>query len=126
MRDMRWRSFGLFRMRAAKLLNYCRAESFVWAGGKSISGVQLHDAIGQNKLTIQAKIAVTPPALFPTNPPACESERLAAIAAQQGRASSFSCGTFPGKGCTTRPETEDKRVIFAVPCRDASWWDHGR
>ena len=105
-----------FQDAGGKALNYCRAESFVWAGGKSISGAQLHDAIGQNKLTIQAKIVVNATGPFSdkirqlANPNA--SPRLRP---SKGAHLLFPAELFPGKEALLVPETEDKRVIFAVP-----------
>src|SRR5882757_6168513 len=105
-----------FQDAGGKALNYCRAESFVWAGGKSISGAQLHDAIGQNKLTIQAKIVVNATGPFSdkirqlANPSA--SPRLRP---SKGAHLLFPRELFPGKDALLVPETEDKRVIFAVP-----------
>src|SRR5256885_7720859 len=99
-----------------KALNYCRVESFVRASGNTISGVQLHDAIGQNKLTIQAKIVVNATGPF--------SDKLRQLANPSGsprlRPSKgahllFPEELFPGKDALLVPETEDKRVIFAVP-----------
>jgi glycerol-3-phosphate dehydrogenase len=105
-----------FQDAGGKALNYCRAESFVQSGGKSISGVQLHDAIGQNKLTIQAKIVVNATGPFSdkirqlANPSA--SPRLRP---SKGAHLLFAGELFPGKDALLVPETEDKRVIFAVP-----------
>src|SRR5256886_2475983 len=105
-----------FQDAGGKALNYCRVESFVRAGGESISGVQLHDAIGQNKLTIHAKIVVNATGPFSdkirqlANPSA--SPRLRP---SKGAHLLFPGELFPGKEALLVPETEDKRVIFAVP-----------
>ena len=105
-----------FQDAGGKALNYCRVESFVWAGGKSISGVQLHDAIGQNKLTIPAKIVVNA-----TGPFSDKIRQLAnpsvspRLRPSKGAHLLFPEELFPGKDALLVPETEDKRVIFAVP-----------
>src|SRR5882672_855771 len=105
-----------FQDAGGKALNYCPVESFVWAGGKSISGIQLRDAIGQNKLTIQAKIVVNA-----TGPFSDKIRQLAnpsvspRLRPSKGAHLLFPGELFPGKDALLVPETEDKRVIFAVP-----------
>src|SRR5258707_918584 len=105
-----------FQDAGGQALNYCRVESFVRTGSKGISGVQLHDAIGENKLTIQAKIVVNATGPFSdkirqlANPNA--SPRLRP---SKGAHLLFPEGLFPGRDALLVPQTEDKRVIFAVP-----------
>src|SRR5256885_3940913 len=105
-----------FQDAGGKALNYCRVESFVWAGGKSISGVQLHDAIGQNKLTIPAKIVVNA-----TGPFSDKIRQLAnpsvspRLRPSKGAHLLFPEELFPGKDALIVPESEVKRVILAVP-----------
>ncbi len=105
-----------FQEAGGKALNYCRVESFVRAGGKSISGVQLHDAIGRNKWTIQTKIVVNA-----TGPFSDKIRQLASpnasprLRPSKGAHLLFPEELFPGEDALLVPETEDKRVIFAVP-----------
>src|SRR5258706_9291681 len=105
-----------FQEAGGKALNYCRVESFVRAGGKSISGVQLHDAIGRNKWTIQTKIVVNA-----TGPFSDKIRQLASpnasprLRPSKGAHLLFPAELFPGEDALLVPETESKRVIFAVP-----------
>src|SRR6266481_4100389 len=105
-----------FQDAGGKALNYCRVESVVQSGSKGISGVQLRDAIGQKKLTIQAKIVVNATGPFSdkirqlANPSA--SPRLRP---SKGAHLLFPGELFPSRDALLVPQTEDKRVIFAVP-----------
>src|SRR5882762_3161164 len=105
-----------FQAAGGKALNYCRVAGFVPPTGGKISGVQLQDTIGQADLTIRAKAVVNATGPFSdrirqlANPGAAPRLRPS-----KGAHVLFPEGLFPGKDALLVPETEDKRVIFAVP-----------
>jgi len=105
-----------FQAAGGKALNYCRVEGFAQRNGKKISGVQLRDAVGQTALTVEAKAVVNATGPFSdkirqlANPTA-----LPRLRPSKGAHLLFPEGVFPGKDALLVPETEDKRVIFAVP-----------
>ena len=108
-----------FQAAGGKALNYCRVENFLRSGVGKITGVELHNTIGQTKLTIQAKRFVNA-----TGPFSDKLRQLANPAASprlrpsKGAHVLFPAGLFPGKDALLVPETEDKRVIFAVPWQE--------
>src|SRR5256885_4204471 len=105
-----------FQAAGGEGVNYCRAETFLRSSVGKINGVELHNAIGQTLLTVQAKSFVNATGPF--------SDKLRQLAnpavsprlrASKGAHLLFPEGLFPGKDALLVPETEDKRVIFAVP-----------
>src|SRR5579859_2711015 len=108
-----------FQSAGGKALNYCRVENFLRSSIGKINGVELRNAIGQTKLTIQARSFVNA-----TGPFSDKLRQLANPAASprlrpsKGAHLLFPEELFPGKDALLVPETEDKRVIFAVPWQE--------
>lgn len=100
-----------------KALNYCRVEAFEndKPAGR-ISGLRCRDAAGERTLRIKTKVVVNATGPFSdavrrlANPEA--SPRLRP---SKGSHLLFPQELFPGRDALLVPETEDKRVIFAVP-----------
>ena len=105
-----------FQAAGGKALNYCRVQSFIQSIGRKIHGVELLDAIDGRKLSIQSKTVVNA-----TGPFSDKLRQLANPAAtprlrpSKGAHLLFPAELFAGKDALLVPETEDKRVIFAVP-----------
>ena len=103
-----------------KALNYCRVEAFEHdrASGK-ISALHIEDAIGERIFSVKTKQVVNA-----TGPLSDAVRRLAnpdaspRLRPSKGSHLLFPRDLFPGKDALLVPETEDKRVIFAVPWQD--------
>jgi glycerol-3-phosphate dehydrogenase len=105
-----------FQAAGGMALNYSRVERFLRSNGGNIDGVELHDAIGQTRLSVPAKIVVNATGPFSdkvrqlANPSAS-----ARLRPSKGAHLLFPAELFEGNDALLVPETEDKRVIFAVP-----------
>ncbi len=101
-------------------LNYCRVEAFQHEKtGERISGLRIRDSAGESTLTVKTKVVVNA-----TGPFSDAVRRLAdpdaspRLRPSKGSHLLFPQELFPGKDALLVPETEDKRVIFAVPWQD--------
>lgn len=105
-----------FQVAGGKALNYCPVQNFLRSTGGKIQGAELLDAVGGRKLGIQSKTVVNATGPFSdkirqlANPGATPRLRPS-----KGAHLLFPAELFAGKDALLVPETEDKRVIFAVP-----------
>ena len=105
-----------FQAAGGKALNYCRVQDFLRPTGGQIQGAELLDTIGGRILSIQSKTVVNA-----TGPFSDKIRQLANAGAtprlrpSKGAHLLFPAELFAGKDALLVPETEDKRVIFAVP-----------
>jgi glycerol-3-phosphate dehydrogenase len=105
-----------FQAAGGEALNYCRVQGFLRSTDGNIRGVELLDAIGGRKLAVQSKTVVNATGPFSdkirqlANPSA-----LLRLRPSKGAHLLFPAELFAGKDALLVPETEDKRVIFAVP-----------
>ena len=100
-----------------RAMNYCRVLGFRReADGERISGARIRDAIGDREVAVKTRIVVNA-----TGPFSDKVRRLAnpqvtpRLRPSKGAHLLFPQELFPGKDALLVPETEDKRVIFAVP-----------
>lgn len=99
-----------------KALNYCRALKFVYGSDGRIAGAMLRDSIGETEFALSARVVVNA-----TGPYSDKVRQLAnpsltpRLRPSKGSHLLFSQELFSGKDALLVPETEDKRVIFAVP-----------
>jgi glycerol-3-phosphate dehydrogenase len=105
-----------FQAAGGKALNYCRVQSFLQSTGGKIYGAEMLDTLGQRQLNLQSKTVVNATGPFSdkirqlANPSATPRLRPS-----KGAHLLFPAELFGGKDALLVPETEDKRVIFAVP-----------
>jgi len=97
-------------------LNYVRVTDFSRDAGGKISSVSLTDVLGGTGIALKAKVVVNATGPFSdkirqlANPSAVPRLRPS-----KGVHLLFPVELFPGKDALLVPQTEDKRVIFAVP-----------
>ncbi|HWZ98192.1 MAG TPA: FAD-dependent oxidoreductase [Candidatus Dormibacteraeota bacterium] len=96
--------------------NYLRVTDFVREGTEKISGVVLQDLVAEAAVSLKAKTVVNA-----TGPFSDKIRQLAnrdatpRLRPSKGVHLLFPMDLFPGKDALLVPQTEDKRVIFAVP-----------
>lgn len=100
-------------------LNYCRATEFLHGSDGKISGVRLRDSIGSADFSAKARIVVNATGPFSDAVRHLANPNLAPrLRPSKGSHLLFPRELFPGKDALLVPETEDKRVIFAVLWQD--------
>ncbi len=99
-----------------KALNYCRAIEFSKDDKGKISGAALRDLLGESTFTISVRVAVNATGPFSDKVRQMANPQLTPrLRPSKGSHLLFPHELFDGKDALLVPETEDKRVIFAVP-----------
>ena len=102
-----------------KALNYCLVTEFGREVGETISGLSIRDTLGERHFTVKTKVVVNATGPFSDNlRQMANSEAAPRLRPSKGSHLLFPRELFPSKGALLIPETEDKRVIFAVPWQD--------
>jgi glycerol-3-phosphate dehydrogenase len=97
------------------LINYLAATGFVKNDGV-VSGVHLHDVLGDEKFTVQAKVVINATGVFTDEVLQMDdagAENI--IMPSQGIHLVFDKTFLPGNSAVMVPHTDDGRVLFAVP-----------
>lgn len=105
-----------FAKAGGKALNYCRAQEFEYRGNGKIVGLKLRDLMDDAELSVRASVVVNATGPFSDVVRQMANPRLAPrLRPSKGSHLLFPQELFEGKDALLVPETEDKRVIFAVP-----------
>lgn len=105
-----------FQEAGGTALNYLRVAEFTLGGDARISGIVLQDSLGGAAISVKARSVVNA-----TGPFSDKIRQLARpdatprLRPSKGVHLLFPVELFPGKEALLVPQTEDKRVIFAVP-----------
>jgi glycerol-3-phosphate dehydrogenase len=99
----------------AAVVNYCKVTSLLKKGG-AVSGITIHDVIGNQHYTINAKAVINATGVF-TNAILNMDEpgQQNLVAPSQGVHLVVDKKFFPGSHALMIPKTDDGRVLFAVP-----------
>lgn len=102
-------------LHGAAVINYCKVTSLLKTNGV-VSGVTIHDVIGNQHYTINAKAVINATGVF-TNAILNMDEpgQQNLVAPSQGVHLVVDKKFFPGSHALMIPRTDDGRVLFAVP-----------
>ncbi len=102
----------------ATVLNYAGVTSFVKEKG-SITGACVYDSIGGHTYTVKAKAVINATGVFADELlKLAENKAMETIVPSQGIHLVADKRFFSGDAALMIPETDDKRVLFAVPWHD--------
>ena len=99
----------------ATILNYCKADGFLKSSGR-ITGVVVTDMINRKQLEIHAKAIVNATGVFSDMVQQLDDpEKRSSITPSQGIHIVLDKEFLPGDAAIMIPNTDDGRVLFAVP-----------